>query len=69
MKEMDEIIADEEPVKVSGSKKGGKNQKGAKTAAPSKTMRLAEVSERLEQIGAHDQETKAIAILTGIGFS
>jgi hypothetical protein len=66
---MEDIIADDEPVKVSGSKKGGKNQKGAKPSASNKTMRLAEVSERLEQIGAHDQETKAIAILTGIGFS
>jgi hypothetical protein len=67
---MEDLVADEEePVKVSG-KKGGKNQKGAaKNTGPNKTMRLAEVSERLEQIGAHDQETKAIAILTGIGFS
>ena len=32
-------------------------------------MRLAEVNERLEMICANDQETKAIEILTGIGFS
>lgn len=32
-------------------------------------MRLAEVNERLQIICANDQETKAIEILTGIGFS
>lgn len=48
LKEMEELIADDEPVKVSGNKKGGKGgQKGKKGGASDKTMRLAEVSERL----------------------
>lgn len=68
--EMEEIVnSGDEPEKVSGGKKGGKNQKGKKGAASSKTMRLAEISERLDVICANDQETKAIEILTGIGFS
>jgi hypothetical protein len=66
LKELEELIASEdEPA----TKKGGKNQKGKKGGASSKTMRLAEVNERLEIICANDQETKAIEILTGIGFS
>lgn len=70
---MEELIAEAEEPEVSSSskgKKGGKGGKGGKkTTDDSKTQRLTEVSERLEAICSNDAETKAIEILSGIGFS
>ena len=72
LKELDEIVNspdEEEP--ASNNKKGkGKGKGKAKgNTESSKTIRLSEINERLETICAHDAETKAIEILSGIGFS
>ena len=40
-----------------------------KAQTDKRAQRLVEINERLEIIGAAEQETKAIKILTGIGFS
>lgn len=70
LKEFAELTqeGDDEPVVV--TKKKGKGAKGKKGGAgDEKTMRLAEISERLETICANDAPTKAIEILSGIGFT
>lgn len=57
LKEMEEIVnSADEPAKVSGgNKKGGKGGKGKKSGGASEsTMRLSEISERLETICAND---------------
>jgi len=72
LKELDEIInsPDEDDSSAAKSKGKGKGKgKGKKSAESDKTMRLAEITERLETICANDQETKAIEILSGIGFT
>lgn len=40
-----------------------------KAQSEERATRVTEINERLDIIGAADQETKAIKILTGIGFS
>lgn len=73
LKELDEIINsedDDEPAAGKSKGKGKNKGKGkGKAEESSKTIRLAEINERLETICANDQETKAIEILSGIGFS
>lgn len=73
LREFEELTneADEPAPSKSNNKKGkgGKGGKGKKEEASGKTMRMAEISERLETICANDAETKAIEILSGIGFS
>ena len=59
LKEMEEIVHESE----SKSSKQDKKQK------QKRTERLSEISQRLEQIDSNGAETKAIEILTGIGFT
>lgn len=56
LQEMDEIVnSAEETPKVSGNKKGGKGKGGKKSGGASEsTIRLGEISERLETICAND---------------
>jgi ATP-binding cassette subfamily F protein 3 len=56
---MEEIVHESE----SKSSKQDKKQK------QKRTERLSEISQRLEQIDSNGAETKAIEILTGIGFT
>jgi ATPase subunit of ABC transporter with duplicated ATPase domains len=46
-----------------------KSTKQDKKQKQKRTERLSEISQRLEQIDSNGAETKAIEILTGIGFS
>ena len=46
-----------------------KSTKQDKKLKQKRTERLSEISQRLEQIDSNGAETKAIEILTGIGFS
>ena len=46
-----------------------KTTKQDKKLKQKRTERLSEISQRLEQIDSNGAETKAIEILTGIGFS
>ena len=65
LNEMDKLINESEEQPII-QKKGGK--KGANKKSNSST-RLAEISERLNLIQSQDAVTKAIEILTGIGFT
>lgn len=67
LNEMDKLINESEEQPVI-QKKGGKKGANKKSESNSST-RLAEISERLNLIQSQDAVTKAIEILTGIGFT
>lgn len=67
LNEMDKLINESEEQPII-QKKGGKKGANKKSESNSST-RLAEISERLNLIQSQDAVTKAIEILTGIGFT